>query len=267
MHLHRDLLAIADGYAKEVLNIRPDDIIVGTPPLAFTFGLGALVVFPLRFGAASALLEDGSPAILLNEIRTYKATISFAGPACLSAPGRDAALGGGSSRRCASPSRRARRSRPRLSTPGRSATASPCSTASAARSCSTSRSPTASAMLAAGAAGRPVAGYEARIVDDGHAGAAGRPARPARRARPDRLPLPRRSAPERFRARWLEPHRRHLPEGRGGALPLRGARRRHDRVVRRKHRRPGGRGGAEVASLGRRMRRGRHRRQGARTRS
>ena len=81
MHLHRDLLAVADGYAKEVLNIGPDDIIVGTPPLAFTFGLGALIVFALRFGAASALLEDGSPAILLNEIRTYKATISFAGPA------------------------------------------------------------------------------------------------------------------------------------------------------------------------------------------
>ncbi len=80
MHFHRDLLTIADGYAKEVLAITPDDIIVGTPPLGFTFGLGALVVFPLRFGAASALLEDGSPAMLLNEIRTYKATIAFAGP-------------------------------------------------------------------------------------------------------------------------------------------------------------------------------------------
>jgi 2-aminobenzoate-CoA ligase len=80
MHFHRDLLAIADGYAKEVLAITPKDIIVGTPPLAFTFGLGALVVFPLRFGAAGALLEDGSPAMLLNEIRTYKATIAFAGP-------------------------------------------------------------------------------------------------------------------------------------------------------------------------------------------
>lgn len=80
MHLHRDLLTIADGYAKEVLAITPDDVVVGTPPLAFTFGLGALVVFPLRFGAASALLEDATPAVLLNEIRTYKATISFAAP-------------------------------------------------------------------------------------------------------------------------------------------------------------------------------------------
>jgi 2-aminobenzoate-CoA ligase len=81
MHFHRDLLAIADGYAKEVLSLTPNDIIVGTPSLAFTFGLGALVVFPLRFGAAGALLEDDSPQMLLNEIRTYKATIAFAGPA------------------------------------------------------------------------------------------------------------------------------------------------------------------------------------------
>ena len=80
MHFHRDLLTIADGYAKEVLGITPDDVIVGTPSLAFTFGLGALVVFPLRFGAASALLEEATPAILLNEIRTYKATICFAAP-------------------------------------------------------------------------------------------------------------------------------------------------------------------------------------------
>jgi 2-aminobenzoate-CoA ligase len=79
-HLHRDLLAIADGYAKEVLAITPDDVIAGTPSLAFTFGLGALVVFPLRFGAASVLLEEASAAVLLSEIKTYKATIAFAGP-------------------------------------------------------------------------------------------------------------------------------------------------------------------------------------------
>nr|MBA3519343.1 AMP-binding protein [Hyphomicrobiales bacterium] len=57
MHFHRDILAIADGYAKEVLNVTPDDVFVGSPPLAFTFGLGGLAVFPLRFGATAALLE------------------------------------------------------------------------------------------------------------------------------------------------------------------------------------------------------------------
>ncbi len=80
MHFHRDLLAIADGYAKEVLAITPADVVVGTPPLAFTFGLGGLVIFPLRFGAASVLLEEASPAELVGEIKSYKATISFAAP-------------------------------------------------------------------------------------------------------------------------------------------------------------------------------------------
>ncbi len=61
MHFHRDLLIIADGYAREVLGVTPDDIFVGSPPLAFTFGLGGLAVFPLRFGASAALLEQASP--------------------------------------------------------------------------------------------------------------------------------------------------------------------------------------------------------------
>jgi 2-aminobenzoate-CoA ligase len=80
MHFHRDILAIADGYAKEVLGLGPDDVVVGTPPLAFTFGLGALLIFPLRFGAASVLIEDASAADLVSEIKSYKATVAFAGP-------------------------------------------------------------------------------------------------------------------------------------------------------------------------------------------
>ena len=60
MHFHRDLLMIADAYAKEVLDVQPDDIFVGSPPLAFTFGLGGLAIFPLRFGAAAHLLETGN---------------------------------------------------------------------------------------------------------------------------------------------------------------------------------------------------------------
>ena len=80
MHFHRDLLIIADGYAREVLNVTPDDVFVGSPPLAFTFGLGGLAVFPLRFGAASALLENASPANLIDIIQIYKATICFTAP-------------------------------------------------------------------------------------------------------------------------------------------------------------------------------------------
>ena len=80
MHFHRDLLIIADGYAKEVLQVTPDDIFVGSPPLAFTFGLGGLAVFPLRFGAAATLLETASPPNMVEIIETYKATVCFTAP-------------------------------------------------------------------------------------------------------------------------------------------------------------------------------------------
>jgi len=80
MHFHRDLLIIADGYAKDVLQVTPDDVFVGSPPLAFTFGLGGLAVFPLRFGAAATLLENASPPNLIEIIQTYKATVCFTAP-------------------------------------------------------------------------------------------------------------------------------------------------------------------------------------------
>jgi 2-aminobenzoate-CoA ligase len=80
MHFHRDLLIMADGYAKEVLGVTPDDVFVGSPPLAFTFGLGGLAIFPLRFGAATTLLEDASPANMIGIIEAYRATISFTAP-------------------------------------------------------------------------------------------------------------------------------------------------------------------------------------------
>ncbi len=80
MHFHRDLLIIADGYAKDVLGVTPDDVFVGSPPLAFTFGLGGLAIFPLRVGAAATLLENASPASMVEIIETYRATISFTAP-------------------------------------------------------------------------------------------------------------------------------------------------------------------------------------------
>ena len=80
MHFHRDLLIIADGYAAEVLRVTPDDIFVGSPPLAFTFGLGGLAIFPLRFGAAAALLEQATPPNMIDIIQTYKATVCFTAP-------------------------------------------------------------------------------------------------------------------------------------------------------------------------------------------
>src|ERR1700726_3808344 len=80
MHFHRDLLIVADGYAREVLNVTPDDVFVGSPPLAFTFGLGGLAIFPLRFGATATLLENAAPSEMVKIIETYKATICFTSP-------------------------------------------------------------------------------------------------------------------------------------------------------------------------------------------
>lgn len=80
MHFHRDLLIIADGYAQEVLDVQPEDVFVGSPPLAFTFGLGGLAIFPLRFGAAATLLENASPPNLIEIIQKYRATVCFTAP-------------------------------------------------------------------------------------------------------------------------------------------------------------------------------------------
>jgi 2-aminobenzoate-CoA ligase len=80
MHFHRDILIMADGYAREVLQVTPEDVVVGSPPLAFTFGLGGLAVFPLRFGAAAVLLENATPPNLMKYIGAYRATMVFTAP-------------------------------------------------------------------------------------------------------------------------------------------------------------------------------------------
>lgn len=80
MHFHRDLMIVADGYAKEVLGVTEDDVFVGSPPLAFTFGLGGLAIFPLRFGATATLLENAAPSEMVKIIETYKATVCFTSP-------------------------------------------------------------------------------------------------------------------------------------------------------------------------------------------
>jgi 2-aminobenzoate-CoA ligase len=80
MHFHRDMLATCDTYGAQVLRARPDDIFIGSPPIAFTFGLGAAVLFPLRVGASSILLEQASPEQLLEAIRNMRPTICFTAP-------------------------------------------------------------------------------------------------------------------------------------------------------------------------------------------
>jgi len=80
MHFHRDMLAICDAYSKHVLRPEPDDRFIGSPPLAFTFGLGGLVLFPMRVGASAVLLEKAAPDQLLDAIETWRPTVCFTSP-------------------------------------------------------------------------------------------------------------------------------------------------------------------------------------------
>jgi 2-aminobenzoate-CoA ligase len=80
MHFHRDLLAIADTFSAHVLKPRADDIFTGTPPLAFTYGLGGLLVFPLRVGASTLLLEKATPAELADHIAGHGVTVLSTAP-------------------------------------------------------------------------------------------------------------------------------------------------------------------------------------------
>lgn len=80
MHFHRDVLAVCDCFPRSTLKAQPDDVFIGTPPLAFTFGLGGLLLFPLRAGASTVLLEKPTPDLLLQAIQDHRATICFTAP-------------------------------------------------------------------------------------------------------------------------------------------------------------------------------------------
>ncbi|WP_428951696.1 AMP-binding protein [Streptomyces sp. cg35] len=80
MHFHRDVLAIADTFARHVLKAAPDDVFAGSPPLGFTFGLGGLVIFPLRAGASALLLEQAGPRQLLPAIAEHRVSVLFTAP-------------------------------------------------------------------------------------------------------------------------------------------------------------------------------------------
>jgi 2-aminobenzoate-CoA ligase len=80
MHFHRDMLAICDTYGRHVLRANAEDRFIGSPPLAFTFGLGGLALFPMHIGASTVLLEKASPDDLLPAIAKFRATICFTAP-------------------------------------------------------------------------------------------------------------------------------------------------------------------------------------------
>lgn len=80
LHAHRDVLAICDCFPPHVLRASAADRFIGSPPLAFTYGLGGMVLFPLRIGASAVLLEQASPPLLLKGIEEFRATVCFTAP-------------------------------------------------------------------------------------------------------------------------------------------------------------------------------------------
>jgi 2-aminobenzoate-CoA ligase len=105
MHFHRDVMAICDCFPRYVLKPNADDVFCGSPPLAFTYGLGGLVLFPMRFGASALLLEQGAPPQLLDGIEKHRPTISFTAPTAYRAMSGLLAQGGrdvSSLRKCVS---------------------------------------------------------------------------------------------------------------------------------------------------------------------
>ena len=80
VHFHRDVIAMCDCFPRSCLKPTREDIFIGSPPLAFTFGLGGLLCFPLRFGASTALVERFTPETLLESIQKFRATILFTAP-------------------------------------------------------------------------------------------------------------------------------------------------------------------------------------------
>jgi 2-aminobenzoate-CoA ligase len=80
MHFHRDVLAMCDLFPRHILQMNENDVVCGTPPIAFTFGLGGLLAFPLRFGASTVLLEKHTPETLMQTIAKYRATQCYTAP-------------------------------------------------------------------------------------------------------------------------------------------------------------------------------------------
>jgi 2-aminobenzoate-CoA ligase len=80
MHFHRDVMAACDCWPRTILRATADDLFTGSPPLAFTFGLGGLLLFPMRIGASTLLVERPAPDALLEAVAKHRATVLFTAP-------------------------------------------------------------------------------------------------------------------------------------------------------------------------------------------
>jgi 2-aminobenzoate-CoA ligase len=164
MHFHRDMLAVCDSYGRHVLKAEASDIFIGSPPLAFTFGLGGLVLFPMRIGASSFLIERPSPDELLAAIRDRKPTVCFTAPTAYRAILSKAAPGDLTGLRiCVS----AGEALPKTTFEAwQAATGLPLMDGIGATEMLHIFIGAPREAIRPGATGLPVAGYEARIIDD-----------------------------------------------------------------------------------------------------
>jgi 2-aminobenzoate-CoA ligase len=80
VHFHRDVVAMCDCFPRSIMKMGKDEIVCGTPPIAFTFGLGGMLCFPMRFGASTVLIEKHTPETLLQTIERFRATTCFTSP-------------------------------------------------------------------------------------------------------------------------------------------------------------------------------------------
>jgi len=108
MHFHRDVMASCVCFPPHVLRANGDDVFIGSPPLAFTFGLGGLTLFPMSVGASTVLIEKASPPDLLDAVARFGATVLVTAPTsyrAMAAAARErrvSAAHGGTLRKCVS---------------------------------------------------------------------------------------------------------------------------------------------------------------------
>ena len=241
---------MAETFSRHVLQPKPTDVFIGTPPLAFTFGLGAGVVFPASVGAATAICAKPGFDVLADTIAQHKATTLFTSPTgyrALMKQDTDA-----SSPRCTP-----------ASPPASTCRAPPVDQWFERTGIRIIDGIGSTEMIhifvsargddiRPGATGKAVPGYEATLLDENDRTVRRRRRRPPRHQGPDRLPLSRRRAPEELRRQRLERHRRHLSPRCRRLFLVRLARRRHDHLVRLQYRRAGS---GERAAHARRRRR------------
>ena len=262
MHFHRDVIAMCDCFPRSCLKPTKDDIFIGSPPLAFTFGLGGLLCFPMRFGASTALVEKFTPETLLESVQKFKATILFTAPTMYRVlAGIWKSYDLSSVKKCVS-----------------AGEALPDATRQLFKQASgieiidgigstemihifISHAPE---HVKRGATGHVIPGYTRLGAGRERRALRARPDRPPGGEGAHRLPLPRRRAAEELRGERLERHRRRLRHGHGRLLHLPGAHRRHDHLRRLQHRRARSGRRAARAPGGGRVRRGRQARCGAR---